>query len=112
MEFSSRISKNRNHEEHLGEPSAAYLADVELECSAPLKPFRRDKWELAPSGKCLIQPLVSTDAMAELTPVVPHLEGWRESENTSPSPSRRLSLSRIRQVVLTSAPLIAADLFA
>lgn len=74
--------------------------------------FRRDEAAGAPSGGTLIHPIVSTDAMAELTSVIPGLQVSHDAEYTCPLPSRSLSFSRIKQSVLTSAPLIAADVAA
>lgn len=63
------------------------------------------------TSKALIQPLVCMDVMADLTPVVPH-HGSSDESNTNVLATQLLSLSRIKQVVLTSAPLIVADLTA
>ncbi|MCA9009890.1 MAG: undecaprenyl-phosphate galactose phosphotransferase WbaP [Planctomycetaceae bacterium] len=60
----------------------------------------------------LIQPLISTDAVSTLAHVVPGrpvLEGF---ESTDRLTTRADSVSRYRQAVLTSMPLIAADLLA
>ncbi len=60
----------------------------------------------------LIQPLISTDAMSTLTNIVPGvsvIDGVATSERL---PSRADSVSRYRQVVLTSLPLVAADVLA
>ncbi len=73
--------------------------------------FNRQKF-VAQSSQ-LIQPLISTDAVSTLTHVVP---GVSNTENgpitTERLPSRADSVSRYRQVVLTSVPLAAADILA
>lgn len=60
----------------------------------------------------LIQPLVSTDAMSTLTSVNGRTVAPRGNESADSLLSRADSLSRYRQVVQTSLPLIAADLIA
>ena len=60
----------------------------------------------------LIQPLISTDAMSTLTNVVPGVSVVEGIETSERLPSRGDSVSRYRQVVLTSMPLVAADLLA
>jgi Undecaprenyl-phosphate galactose phosphotransferase WbaP len=60
----------------------------------------------------LIQPLISTDAMSTLTNIVPGVSMVDGVETAERLPSRADSVSRYRQVVLTSMPLAAADLLA
>ena len=60
----------------------------------------------------LIQPLVSTDAISSLTMIVPGVSFSEGIENVETLPSRADSVSRYVQVVLTSVPLIVADLLA
>ena len=60
----------------------------------------------------LIQPLISTDAISTLTNIVPGGSVVDGIERAQCLPSRADSVSRYRQVVLTSIPLVAADLLA
>ena len=60
----------------------------------------------------LIQPLISTDAMSTLTNIVPGVSVVDGVETSERLPSRADSVSRYRQVVLTSLPLVAADVLA
>ncbi|MEJ7591892.1 MAG: undecaprenyl-phosphate galactose phosphotransferase WbaP [Planctomycetaceae bacterium] len=60
----------------------------------------------------LIQPLISTDAISTLTNVVPGVSMVDGIETAERLPTRGDSVSRYRQVVLTSMPLVAADLLA
>ncbi|MBC7964937.1 MAG: undecaprenyl-phosphate galactose phosphotransferase WbaP [Fuerstia sp.] len=64
------------------------------------------------SSSQLIQPLISTDAMSTLTNIVPGVSVVDGVETSERLPSRADSVSRYRQVVLTSLPLVAADLLA
>jgi Undecaprenyl-phosphate galactose phosphotransferase WbaP len=67
---------------------------------------------VATSQRSLIQPIVSTEAISGLVSLVPGVGNADRSELTCPLPSRTSSRSRIRHVVLTSIPLIFADLLA
>lgn len=60
----------------------------------------------------LIQPLISTDAISNLASIVPGVSVVDGIETTERLPSRADSVSRYRQVVLTSIPLVFADLLA
>ncbi len=64
------------------------------------------------SSSRLIQPLISTDAVSSLAHIVPGKRVVDGFEATDRLPTRADSVSRYRQVVLTSIPLIAADLLA
>ena len=106
---SSPHNKSRRREVLINEPAAVGThPEFELE-SAPSQTLRWD--EKVWSSKSLIQPLVCMDVMADLTPVIPEPESSDEAEITALA-SQLLNLSRIKQVVLTSAPLILADLLA
>ena len=60
----------------------------------------------------LIQPLISTDAMSTLTNIVPGVSVIDGVETSERLPSRADSVSRYRQVALTSLPLVTADMLA
>ena len=60
----------------------------------------------------LIQPLISTDAISTLKDVVPGVSMVDGVDTAERLPSRADSVSRYLQVVLTSIPLVAADLLA
>ncbi len=60
----------------------------------------------------LIQPLISTDAISSLTMIVPGVSFTGGIENVERLPSRADSVSRYVQVLLTSMPLIVADVLA
>ncbi len=60
----------------------------------------------------LIQPLISTAAMSTLTPVVPGVGERDEVSADGVLNSRSMGISRYRQVLLTSGPLLFADLLA
>lgn len=60
----------------------------------------------------LIQPLICTQAMSTLTNVVPGVESGDRMDNESGIRSGAMDFSRHRQAILTSIPLVIADLIA
>ena len=64
----------------------------------------------APTPSKPLQPVISTEAVSELDPVVPAYIDAAESAGFASSTPRRITLSRLKDVVLCAAPLIVADL--